>query len=127
VTYTAVASAESDATVKQSGELTGSRNWMSKRGSPEFRRVIWLAAVCFNPELSAFYEARRQESKHPMVATVALVHLICSVWIRNQPYDPDYKWGPAGSVIKVQICFLLLAVHNTSMIRCVEHLSTKLR
>ena len=100
-----VAYAGIDATVRESGKFTGSRNRMSKRGSPELRRAIWLAAVSarrFNPELSAFYEAKRQEGKHPLVATGAvarrLVHLIYSVWTRNQPYDSDYKWKPAGSV-----------------------------
>jgi transposase len=99
-----VAYAGIDATVRQSGEFTGSRNRMSKRGSPELRRAIWLAAVSarrFNAELSAFYEAKKQQGKHPMVATGAvarrLVHLIHSVWSREQPFDPDYRWSPSGS------------------------------
>ncbi len=100
VTYAGI-----DATARESDKFTGSRNRMSKRGSPEPRRTIWLAAVSaqrLNPELSAFYEAKKHEGKHPLVATGAvarrLVHLIHSVWTRNQPYDPDYKWRPAGSV-----------------------------
>jgi len=99
-----VAYAGIDATTRQSGEFTGSRNRMSKRGSPELRRALWLAAVSarrFNPELSAFYEAKKQQGKHPKVATGAvarrLVHLIHSVWSREQPFDPDYRWSPPGS------------------------------
>jgi transposase len=124
-----VAYAEIDATVTESSRFTGSRNRMFKGGSPELRRAIWLAAVSarrLNFELSAFYEAKRQEGKHPLVATGAvarcLVHLIYSVWTSNQPYDPDYKWRPTGpvdwtpsSVIKVQICFLLLTTDSTSI------------
>lgn len=99
-----VAYAGIDATVRQSGEFTGSRNRMSKRGSPELRRAIWLAATSarrFNPELSAYYETKKQQGKHPMVATGAvarrLVHLIYSVWSRERAFDPDYRWSSPGS------------------------------
>ena len=39
-----VAFAGLDVTVKQSGEFSGSKNKISKRGSPYLRRAIWLAA-----------------------------------------------------------------------------------
>jgi len=35
--------------------------------------------------------------------------------MRQRIKEPDGKWRPVGSVIKVQICFLLLAVHSTSI------------
>lgn len=90
---------------RQFGEFSGTRTQISKRGSPELRRAVWLAAVCtqrFNPKLRAYCEAKKQERKHPRVATGAvarrLLHLIHLAWTHNQPYDPDYKWRPSGSV-----------------------------
>jgi len=95
-----VAYAGLDASVRASG---GTRNRMSKRGSPVLRNSLWLAAVSarrFNPELRAFYELKRSQGKHPSVATGAvarkLVHLIYSLWKDNRPYDPDYQWSPPG-------------------------------
>ena len=46
-----------DPTVKQSGEFVGTRNHMSKRGSPYLRRALWQAstiAVRCNPVLKEF-------------------------------------------------------------------------
>jgi transposase len=40
---------------------------MSKRGSPYLRHALWLAAtvaVRYDPDLQAFYEAKREEGKH---------------------------------------------------------------
>ncbi|MFU8795119.1 MAG: IS110 family transposase, partial [Dethiobacteria bacterium] len=96
-----VAYAGLDATVKASGQFEGTRNRISKRGSPTLRNSLWLAAVTarrFNPELKAFYEAKRAQGKHSGVATGAvarrLVHLIYSIWKDNRPFEPDYKWSP---------------------------------
>jgi transposase len=98
-----VAYAGLDATVKASGQFEGTRNRISKRGSPTLRNSLWLAAVTarrFNPELKAFYEAKRTQGKHSGVATGAvarrLVHLIYSIWKDNRPFEPDYKWSPPG-------------------------------
>jgi transposase len=100
-----VAYAGIDATTKQSGEFTSTRNRISKRGSPELRLALWLAATSarrFNPDLDAYYETKKQRGKHPMVATGAvvrrLVHIVYSVWTLEKPYDPEYKWSPPGSV-----------------------------
>jgi len=74
-----------DASVRASGLFEGTRNRMSKRGSPMLRNSLWLAAVSarrFNPELKAYYELKCRQGKHPSVATGAvarrLVHLIYS-------------------------------------------------
>ena len=98
-----VAYAGLDATVKASGQFEGTRNRISKRGSPTLRNSLWMAAVTarrFNPELKAFYEAKRAQGKHSGVATGAvarrLVHLIYSIWKDNRPFEPDYKWSPPG-------------------------------
>jgi len=94
-----------DATVRASGQFEGTRNRLSKRGSPVLRHSLWLAAVSarrFNQELREFYEKKRREGKHPNVATGAvvrrLVHLIYSLWKENRPFDPDYRWSPPGSI-----------------------------
>jgi len=99
-----VAYAGLDASVRASGLFEGTRNRMSKRGSPMLRNSLWLAAVSarrFNPELKAYYELKRSQGKHSSVATGAvarrLVHLIYSLWKDNRPYDPDYQWSPPGS------------------------------
>jgi transposase len=95
-----VAYAGLDATVKASGQFEGTRNRISKRGSPALRNSLWLAAVSarrFIPELKAFYEAKRSQGKHSGTATGAvarrLVHLIYSIWKDNRPYDPNYSWA----------------------------------
>jgi len=99
-----VAYAGLDATVRASGQFEGTRNRISKRGSPVLRHSIWLAAVAarrFNPEMKQFFEKKRSEGKHTQVATGAvarrLVHLIYSLWKNNRPFDPDYQWSPVIS------------------------------
>ena len=50
-----------DPSVKQSGEFNGTRNKMSKRGSPYLRRAIWLAstvAAFKDPAIHALYDPR---------------------------------------------------------------------
>jgi transposase len=90
-----VAYAGIDPTVRQSGEFTGTRNRMSKRGSPYPRRAIWLAASVakiHNPILRNFYEQKRAEGKHPLAATGAvarkLTYIIHAVLRDRNPYDP---------------------------------------
>lgn len=97
-----VAFAGLDATVRESGQFAGTRNRMSKRGSPHLRRAIWLAAINarrFNPELRAYYEAKRAEGKHVGVSTGAvarrLAHLIHALWRDQRVFDPDYRWAPS--------------------------------
>jgi transposase len=62
-----VAYAGIDPTVYQTGQFKASEAHMSKRGSPYLRHALWLAAtvaVRHNPDLQAFYEAKRREGKH---------------------------------------------------------------
>lgn len=84
-----------DPTVKQSGEFTGSKNHMSKRGSPFLRRAIWQAAfVASNrdPVLSAFYQKKRAEGKAHRTAIGAvcrkLLYIIYSIMRSNAIYTP---------------------------------------
>ncbi len=98
-----VAYAGLDASVKSSGQFEGTRNRMSKRGSPILRHSLWMAAVSarrFNPELKEFYELKRSHGKHSNVATGAvarrMTHLLYSIWKNNKPFEQDYQWRPPG-------------------------------
>ena len=82
-----------DPSVKQSGEFNGTRNKMSKRGSPYLRRAFWLAAVSgirANPALKAVYDKKRAQGKHHAVAVSAVMHKLCNIVFAilktNQPY-----------------------------------------
>ena len=84
-----------DPSVRQSGEFIGTRNKMSKRGSPHLRRAIWLAATVaafHDPVLSAFYQKKRAEGKHhsTVIGAVArkLTLIVYTVLRNNKPYVP---------------------------------------
>lgn len=71
-----------DPSVKQSREFNGTRNKMSKRGSPYLRRTFWLAAVSgirSNPALKAIYDKKRAQGKHHAVAVSAVMHKLCNI------------------------------------------------
>lgn len=87
-----------DPTVQASGEFQGTRNRISKRGSPILRHCLWLAALsarCNIPELKAYYKLKREQGKHSSVAR-RLVNLIYSLWKNDRPFDPNYMWSPPG-------------------------------
>jgi len=91
-----VAFAGIDPSVNQSGEFKGTKNKMSKRGSPHLRRAIWLAAnvaAFHDPVLSAFYQKKRSEGKHhcTVIGAVArkLTFIIYAVLRDNKPYIPN--------------------------------------
>ena len=82
-----------DPTVTRSGEFTGTRNHMSKRGSPYLRRALWQAstiAVHYDPAFRAFFEKKRAEGKPYMNAighvTRKMANIIFAVLRDNQPY-----------------------------------------
>ncbi len=90
-----VAFAGIDPSVKQSGGFTGSRNRMSKRGSPFLRRALWLAASVayrIDPVLLAFYQKKRDEGKPHMTVIGAiarkLTYIVFAVLRDNLPYIP---------------------------------------
>ena len=95
-----VAYAGLDATVHQSGQFTGTRAKISKRGSPYLRRSLWSAANSarrFNPVLRDFYQMKIKQGKHPQVAIGAvarkLTHLVYYILKEQKPFDPDYQWS----------------------------------
>ncbi len=84
-----------DPTMKQSGEYTGTRNRMSKRGSPYPRRAIWLAATVaahHDPAIHILYLKKRAEGK-PYMTTIGhicrkLTSIIYAVMRDNKEYQP---------------------------------------
>ena len=82
-----------DPSTNSSGEFTGTKARMSKRGSPYLRRAFFLAAVAgvmHNPALKALYDKKRSQGKHHLVALSAvmrkLVNIVYSVLKSGQPY-----------------------------------------
>lgn len=89
-----VAYAGLDASVSQSGEYEASSGKLSKRGSPYLRKALYMAAqraeFC-DPVFQAYYEKKRNEGKHHLVATNAvarkLCHTIYAILKKDIPYE----------------------------------------
>ncbi len=86
-----------DPSVSQSGNFLGTKNKMSKRGSPYLRRAIWLtatAAILHDPAIKAFYDRKKAQGKHHFVCVGyicrKLVNIIFSVLKSGQPYQPVF-------------------------------------
>ena len=84
-----------DPTVKQSGDFSGTRMKVSKRGSPYLRRAIWLAstvAAFKDPAIHALYERKRAEGKDHMTVIGhicrKMISIIFAVLRDNTPYVP---------------------------------------
>ena len=89
-----VAYAGLDSSVCQSGEYDAPSGHLSKRGSPYLRKALYYVAVraefC-DPVFNAYYQKKRSEGKHHLVATNAvarkLCHTIYAVLKNNTPYE----------------------------------------
>ena len=97
-----VAFAGLDVKVNQSGEFTGTKNTISKRGSPYLRRAIWLAAsraAFCDPILSAYYQSLKARGKHHLTAIGAVSRKLCNILFvilrENRPYEPEHPRRPA--------------------------------
>jgi transposase len=84
--------------VHQSGQFTGNKNHMSKKGSPYLRLALWRAAVTsvrFNPVLKEYYETRIKEGKRHMTIIGAVSRKLCGIIFtmlkENKPFDAQYK------------------------------------
>lgn len=89
-----VAFAGLDVRVTQSGEFTGTRQKISKRGSPYLRRAIWLAAsraAFCDPVLSEYYQSLKARGKHHLTAIGAVSRKLCNIIFailsENRPYE----------------------------------------
>lgn len=85
-------------TVHQSGQFTGDKNHMSKKGSPYLRLALWQAAITsvqFNPVLKEYYEQRIKDGKKHMTVIGAvsrkLTGIIFTMLKENTPFDQEYK------------------------------------
>ena len=90
-----VAFAGLDVKVAQSGEFTGTRQKISKRGSPYLRRAIWLAAgraAFCDPILSEYYQSLRARGKHHLTAVGAVSRKLCNtiytILKEDRPWQP---------------------------------------
>ncbi|VWL84796.1 IS110 family RNA-guided transposase [Oceanivirga miroungae] len=88
-----VAYAGLDSTVTQSGESNGTNGHLSKRGSTHLRKALFQAAfiACTNDTVfKEFYDKKRSEGKHHLVAVNAVArkmcHIIYAVLKKNEPY-----------------------------------------
>ena len=82
-----------DPKVKQSGGNLHHNTHLTKRGSPNLRRSIYLAASIAqrsDKELKTYFEKKRREGKFYKEATVAnarkLLYRVYAVWKRQTPY-----------------------------------------
>ncbi|MDH7479784.1 MAG: IS110 family transposase [Syntrophomonadaceae bacterium] len=89
-----VAYAGIDPSVFESGEFTGRKQHMSKRGSPYLRRALWLAAHStrqWNTDLDAYFQRKIAEGKPYKVAMGALCRkLLARIYVvlkENRPYE----------------------------------------
>ncbi len=81
-------------TVHQSGQFTGTKNHMSKKGSPYLRLALWKASITsvrFNPVLKTYYEQRIKEGKNHMTVIGAvsrkLTGIIFAMMRANKDFD----------------------------------------
>ena len=85
-----VAFAGLDVRVTQSGEFTGTRQKISKRGSPYLRRAIWLAAsraAFCDPILSEYYQSLRVPGANTISPPSALSPASSAISSENRPYE----------------------------------------
>lgn len=69
-------------TVHQSGQFTGNKNHMSKKGSPYLRLALWKASITsvrFNPVLKTYYEQKIKEGKNHMTVIGAVARKLTGI------------------------------------------------
>lgn len=89
-----VAFAGLDVKVTQAGEFIGTKNKISKRGSPYLRRAIWLAAsraAFCDPILSEYYQSLKARGKHHLTVIDGVSRKLCNIIFTilkaNGPYE----------------------------------------
>lgn len=83
-----------DPRIRQSGHTLNNTGKITKRGSNDLRRGLFLAATVarrFDPQFKAFYEKKRREGKGYTVTVCAtarkLTETIYAVWSKGKPYE----------------------------------------
>lgn len=84
-----------DPSVFESGDFHGTRQHISKRGSPHLRRALYLAALMairVDPELAAYFQRKQAEGKPFRMALIAVCRKLLAriyVVLRDaRPYRP---------------------------------------
>lgn len=96
-----VAFAGLDVKVTQSGEFNGTRQKISKRGSPYLRRAIWLAAsraAFCDPILSEYYQGLRARGQHHLTAVGAVARKLCNIIFVILRDNRPYKSSPPNFI-----------------------------
>jgi len=82
-----------DCRVHQSGTSINGKGFLTKRGNPTLRSLLFNAAYVarqHNPDLKQYFEKKISEGKHYYVAVCAverkLIHIIYAVWKRETPF-----------------------------------------
>lgn len=80
-------------TVHQSGQFTGTKNHMSKKGSPYLRLALWKASVTsvrFNPVLKAYYEQKIKDGKNHMTVIGAVSRKLTGIMFAMMRDSKDF-------------------------------------
>ena len=97
-----VAFAGLDVKVTQSGEFVGTKNKISKRGSPYLRRAISLAATraafC-DPILSEYYQSLKSRGKHHLTAIGGVARKLCNIIFVILKENRPYETAPPNKVV----------------------------
>ena len=87
-----------DPAVSQSGDFTGTKVRMSKRGSPYLRRALWMAATSAarsDPMFHAYLEKKQAQGKKYMVSmghvTKKMACVVYAILRDNKEYVPHVK------------------------------------
>jgi transposase len=82
-----------DCRIHESGTSVHGKGFLTKRGNPTLRALLFNAAYVarqYNPALKLFFEKKTSEGKHYYVAMCAterkLIHIIYAVWTRGTPF-----------------------------------------
>ena len=70
-----------DVRVTQYGEFIGTRQEISKRGSPYLRKAVWLAAsraAFYAPVLSEYYQSLLARGKHHLTTICSVSRKLCN-------------------------------------------------
>ena len=112
-----VAFAGLDVKVNQSGEFTGTKTKISKRGSPYLRRAIWLAAgraAFCDPILSEYYQSLRARGKHHLTAVGAVSRKLCRNSLISSSDNSCSSFSSVETIKYLLLPFLVTSVniHN---------------
>jgi transposase len=86
-------------TVHQSGQFTGDKNHMSKKGSPYLRLALWKASITsvqFNPVLKKYYALRIKDGKKHMTVIGAVSRKLTGIIFAMMRDNKAFTESPEG-------------------------------